>query len=512
MASSVNVANTDLVNTFDVWRVRTNLAANDVNEICRGNFTKPAGYVKIETGYLQLAAASGQTLRVNADAGISGVLSVKKIEQDGIGSYIVSDTGDVRFNNAAAQIHFAGNTNTVRFSSNLISNLANTYNSDWLVVGGRSSNGAFILNVNTFLTVSGSGLLGNVAISSNLAVSKNASVSGNVSIGTFANVGATLGVSGNTFLFANLAVSRNASVAGNVSIGTFANVATTLNVGSTLEVGGNTSLYANLAVSRNASVSGNVSIGTFANVGTTLGVSGNSFLLANLIVSQNATVAGNVSIGTAANVGTTLGVSGNSFLFANLTVSQNATVSGNVSIGSRANIAATLNVGSTLEVGGNTALYSNLAVTRNATIGGTLNVSQTLGVTGNTTLSNLVVNGTISQQDLKISEISTNADIGLAGTRRIYLFPASLYKSGKLLIKVETIDGANTQLSEAIVTANATTSHITVYGTVSTPPASVSGTSLIGTFSTNVVTNNVEIYMTTSLNNCKTKVFADLIK
>lgn len=363
MASSVNIANTDLVNTFDVWRVRTNLSANDVNEVCRGNFVKPAGFVKIETGYLQLANATGQTLRVNADAGISGVLSVKKIEQDGVGSYIISDTGDVRFNNTASVIQFAGNTYTVRLFSNSIANLANTYNSGWLVIGGTTSNNSQILNVNNYLTVSNNSLLGNVTISSNLTVSKN------------------------------------------------------------------------------------------------------------------------------------------------------TVMTGNVSIGSRANIAGTVNIASTLEVSGNTLLYANLAVTRNATVGGTLNVAQTLGVAGNTFLfANLAVNGTITQQDLKVSEISTNADIGLAGTRRIYIFPAATYKSGKLLIQVQSPDGGNTQLSEAVVTANLTLSHITVYGTVSTPPVAAQDSSLIGTFSTNVVTNNVEVYITTSFNNCKTKVFADLIK
>jgi hypothetical protein len=166
-----------------------------------------------------------------------------------------------------------------------------------------------------------------------------------------------------------------------------------------------------------------------------------------------------------------------------------------------------LNVGTTLEVSGNTSLYANLAVSKNVTVSGTMNVSQAVGFG-----STLSVNGTISQQDIKFSEIVSNTDVGLAGTRRIYFFPATTYKAGKLLIEVETSDGANTQLSEAIITGNTTVSHMTVYATVSTPPSPTQGASLIGTFSTNVVTNNIEVYLTTSLNNCKTKVIADLIK
>ena len=49
MANTYNVGLTTTANTFNQWRITDNLVANDVNEIARGNFTKPAGNVTVWT-------------------------------------------------------------------------------------------------------------------------------------------------------------------------------------------------------------------------------------------------------------------------------------------------------------------------------------------------------------------------------------------------------------------------------------------------------------------------------
>jgi hypothetical protein len=110
-----------------------------------------------------------------------------------------------------------------------------------------------------------------------------------------------------------------------------------------------------------------------------------------------------------------------------------------------------------------------------------------------------------------------NSDIGLAGTRRIYYFPKASYSSAKLLIEVQSNDASfspntpATQISEGVVAHVNDNAYMTIYGTVSSPPSTSLGSSLLGTFSAGVVGGNVEIYLTTSYNNCLTKVAADLI-
>lgn len=445
MASTSNISAVTTANTFDNWRIQTNLDTADVNEICRGDFYKPLGSVNVAIGYIEISNTVGGFVGLRipyGDATISsGKLTVKKIDQIGADGFIYAGTNDIRYTNDSLQFHAMGNTRTIRLFSNLLATLANVNASGFIETTGIHSNNGVTLNVASFLTVANTVRLGNVSITSNLSVSKNASVSGNLSVGTFANVATTLGVSGNTFLYSNLSVSQNATITGNVSIGSRANINGLVNIGSTLEVSANTLLYSNLSVSKNATITGNVSIGSRLNVSSTV------------------------------NVGTTLEVSSNTFLYANLSVSQNAVITGNVSIGSRLNIASTLDVG------------------------------------GQTTI-----------QSFRVMDHLANNDVGLAGTRRIYYFPKATYSSAKLLIEVQSNDAAftpntpATQVSEGVVAYVNDNAYMTIYGTVSSPPTSTEGTSLLGTFSSGVVGANVEIYLTTTYNNCLTKVVADLIK
>lgn len=391
MASTANISAVTTANTFENWRIQTNLDTTDINEVCRGDFYKPTGSINVAIGYIEISNTTGGFVGLRipyGDATISsGKMTAAKIDQIGSTGFIYAAATDIKYTNDALNFHVMGNTRTIRLFSNAIAVFANVNTAGFMEVAGLYSNNGAILNVSNYLTVANTIRLGNVAITSNLSVTKNASISGNISIGTVANVGTTLGVAGNTFLYSNLTVSRNATVTGNVSIGTRGDIGTTLNVGSTI------------------------------------GVVGNAFLYANLALSQNATIGGNASIGT------------------------------------------------TLDVGGITTL-----------------------------------------QTFHVMEAVVNNDIGLAGTKAIYRFPVATYRSGKLLIEVESVDGGNVQMSEAVVTCNSTLAHTTVYATVSTPPAASEGTSLIGTFSSAVVSGSAEIYLTTTFNNCKTKVIADLIK
>src|SRR5210317_425820 len=97
MANTVNVSIVETANTFDQWRIQTNLAANDTNEIARGDFTKPTGNITLTVGRITLPNATGTMLDVTADARISGKISVKNFEQDGGAAYLYTDSADIKF-------------------------------------------------------------------------------------------------------------------------------------------------------------------------------------------------------------------------------------------------------------------------------------------------------------------------------------------------------------------------------------------------------------------------------
>ena len=83
MANTVNVGLTTTTNTFNQWRITNNLLVDDVNEIARGDFTKPNGRVNIATGRVIIANGSGGVfLEVKSSADIDETLYVKNIETD----------------------------------------------------------------------------------------------------------------------------------------------------------------------------------------------------------------------------------------------------------------------------------------------------------------------------------------------------------------------------------------------------------------------------------------------
>ena len=122
MTSTVNVlSNITTSNTFDHWRIRDNLVAEDVNEITRGEFTKPKGNVTITQGQLLLANSSfgSYLLDVRDDTNIDGTLDVRTIQVDNSTGHVYVDSGDVWFRRMGQNDRFWSNSNTTFFASNV---------------------------------------------------------------------------------------------------------------------------------------------------------------------------------------------------------------------------------------------------------------------------------------------------------------------------------------------------------------------------------------------------------
>jgi len=229
-----NIANAEIIqtaNTFDHWRIRDNLSANDVNEIARGNFNKVSGNVEISAGYLLLSKTSGVTLTVDTDARISGNLSVKNFTQDAAANF-ASDAVNVAFRSVTGNVYANGNTYTRFLYNNTFISAANINASGFIETTGVGSNNAnLIMNVGGVLTVRTLANSSNVAILGNLSVSNIATIgNGRFTLAntTTANV-LTLhaNTTGATANFANVYAANTNTVNANV---TFLNVATRANV------------------------------------------------------------------------------------------------------------------------------------------------------------------------------------------------------------------------------------------------------------------------------------------
>ena len=241
-----------------------------------------------------------------------------------------------------------------------------------------------------------------------------------------------------------------------------------------------------------------------------------------------------ISFSTGLFTGNTIQVSVGANVYANATSvfvgnATFTTVVGNGSISGSANLTITptsylkivgaMNVSSnatfanTLSVAGAANVLSTLGVT------GAANVLSTLGVTGATTLANTIaVTGTASYANIvtfkteHVVDVFANGNLGATvGSDLLVLqYPKADYSSAKLLIQIK--NAGNTQISEALVAHDTTTAYITTYGTVSSPPASNAGVSLLGTFSANVDTTNVRVYVKQTRASSAAKVVAQFIK
>jgi uncharacterized protein involved in tellurium resistance len=229
---------------------------------------------------------------------------------------------------------------------------------------------------------------------------------------------------------------------------------------------------------------------------TVVAVGANVFANATSLLVGNSsfnTVVGNGSITASANLTITP--------TSHLVVVGAATVSSNVALAN------------TLSVVGNTVLSNTLAVTGAATL------SSTLGVTGAATLSNTIaVTGTASYANIvtfkteHVVDVFANGNLGATTGSDLLVFeyPKADYSTAKLLIQLKNT--GNTQISEVLLAHDTSSAQLTTYGTVSSPVSANSGVSLLGTFSANVATANVRVYVNQTRASTAAKVVAQFIK
>lgn len=204
MANTINVSLTSVSNTFNQWRITDNLMANDVNEICRGDFVKPFGNVVISEGYVRIANSSGGViLDVKDDTNIDGTLTVYNIEVDNATNHLYVDSGDIHFRRMGLTDKFKVNTNTVFYGSNIT--FANTHVNS-------------VFNVNTLNISMNTGIMNiaNVHQDAMLNIHPNTNIFANV------NVTGTLNVTNNVFAY-NLNVASNTAT-GNLIVRNLANI------------------------------------------------------------------------------------------------------------------------------------------------------------------------------------------------------------------------------------------------------------------------------------------------
>lgn len=289
MANTVNVGLTTTSNTFNQWRITDNLLANDVNEIARGNFTKPAGNVTVSDGTVTISKSSGVTLTVASDSRQAGLASIHSIESDADG-HVYLPSGDITMANRSSGGLFQANINTVFTSANV-------------TIGNTTVGGTFNVSSNTLVTASNV-TISNTQIGGTFNVASNTTITAsNVTISN-TQAGGTFNVASNTTISAQKVAISNATAAAtlNVTPNTFifasANVSQNVNVGAKLEVTGNAYVYSNVIVSWNTST-GNALVTQNTSTGN-LAVSQNT-TTGNISVTQN-TSTGNLRVTSLANV------------------------------------------------------------------------------------------------------------------------------------------------------------------------------------------------------------------
>jgi hypothetical protein len=128
-------------------------------------------------------------------------------------------------------------------------------------------------------------------------------------------------------------------------------------------------------------------------------------------------------------------------------------------------------------------------------------------VTGPATHANIVTFKTEH-----VVDIFANGNLGATTGSDLLVFeyPKADYSTAKLLIQLK--NAGNTQISEVLLAHDNSTAQLTTYGTVSSPVAANSGVSLLGTFSANVATANVRVYVNQTRSSTAAKVVAQFIK
>jgi uncharacterized protein involved in tellurium resistance len=255
-----------------------------------------------------------------------------------------------------------------------------------------------------------------------------------------------------------------------------------------------------ISIANSTSTSNVTPTGFFAGIvtanQTVVAVGANVFANATTVLVGNATfntAIGNGSITASANLTITP--------TSHLVVVGAATVSSNVALANTLAVTGNTNLSNTLSVTGATVLSNTLAVTGGATL------SNTLAVTGPATHANIVTFKTEH-----VVDVFANGNLGATTGSDLLVFeyPKADYSTAKLLIQLK--NAGNTQISEVLLAHDNSTAQLTTYGTVSSPVAANSGVSLLGTFSANVATANVRVYVNQTRSSTAAKVVAQFIK
>lgn len=131
--ANANIAQLQLNNTFNEWRVITNVLANSVNDLRNGNYVKDNGDLIVASGNVTITKPTGTTLLVSSDASVANQLTVKTFVST---DDITVNGANARFTNACSYVQVS---NTI-FTKNLVSNTfitgANTITQD-LIVGSN---------------------------------------------------------------------------------------------------------------------------------------------------------------------------------------------------------------------------------------------------------------------------------------------------------------------------------------------------------------------------------------
>jgi hypothetical protein len=155
---------------------------------------------------------------------------------------------------------------------------------------------------------------------------------------------------------------------------------------------------------------------------------------------------------------------------------------------------------------GNTAPDATFVVTGTANVSGATRLANTLTVIGTSSFGN-----TVTQQNEYVTDVTSNTNIGATiGPVVIYTFPKATYSSGKFTVQVKNT--GNTQIAEMLIAHDNTTAYISVYGTVSSPPAANGNVSPLGGFTANVNGTNIELLLSQTTTSSAVKVAANLIK
>lgn len=464
------VANVDVItDTFEIWLLETNELLNALStEIITANST----YANTGNSTFSRTAQLYGTFGAN-NLVVSNWLKGGNVNGSFANLYISTNT--VLSNVNATEVRFEvanGSSNTFMWQYGLHAGLT----------------GANLVANTTKLTVQSNSTVNTTANATLISV-QNSTISANITSNSFA-VGISKVSNVEINVGANVVANSSALLVGNSTQNAVLNQ-TSLSIGNTTV---NTAIVANSSTA-------------FIDTDGYLRVLGNANFSNAVLVVGNTTLQNTLAVTGATTLSNTLAVTGAATLSNTIAVTGAATLSNTIAVTGAATLSNTLGVtgattvANTLGVTGATTLSNTVAVT------GATTLSNTVSVTGAATFSN-----TTTYKTEHVLDVFANSNLGATtgSDVLVFQFAKADYSSAKLLIQLK--NAGNTQISEALVAHDTTTAYLTTYGTVSSPASANAGVSLLGTFSANVDTTNVRVYVNQTRASTASKVVAQFIK